>query len=230
SNRDPTAPVVAYFDLDRTLISGYSITALALEKMWSGLSPRRMLIHIGIFLEYGLGRSDYHGLLQATVGALAGRPEREMIDLGARAFERRLSGLIYDEARQLIAAHQSRQHEVVIITSATRYQAAPVAEALGVEQLLCTELEIDAGVITGNVTPCYGDEKLSAAVRFGQQQGAGLESAFFYSDSEEDLPLLDAVGRPVAVNAKPSLSRIATERGWPQLVFAQQSDGAAIAA
>ncbi|MCB1682957.1 MAG: hypothetical protein KDI31_00660, partial [Pseudomonadales bacterium] len=49
SNRDPTAPVVAYFDLDRTLISGYSITALALEKMWSGLSPRRMLIHIGIF-------------------------------------------------------------------------------------------------------------------------------------------------------------------------------------
>ena len=226
----PSDQVVAFFDLDRTLISGYSLTALALEKVWSGLSPRRMLVHLGIFLGYGLGRSDYHGLLESTVRALAGRPESEMIDLGQRAFERRLSSLIYDEARMLIDAHISKQHEVVIVTSATRYQAEPVAKALGVQRLLCTQLEIDAGLITGRVTPCYGADKRLAAERFGEQHGLALEDAYFYSDSDEDLPLLEAVGRPVAANPKTALLRIAVARGWPRLEFAGQGDSPAIAA
>ena len=226
----PSEGVVAYFDLDRTLISGYSLTALALEKVWSGLSPRRMLVHLGIFVGYGLGRSDYHGLLQSTVRALAGHPEQEMIDLGQRAFERRLSGLIYDEARVLIDAHIEKQHEVVIVTSATRYQAEPIARALGVRRLLCTELEIEAGLITGNVTPCYGADKRLVAEQFSELNGRALKDAYFYSDSEEDLPLLEAVGRPVAANPKTALERIARDRGWPRLVFAGQRDSSEIAA
>jgi putative phosphoserine phosphatase/1-acylglycerol-3-phosphate O-acyltransferase len=129
--------VVAYFDLDRTLIAGYSITALALEKMWSGsLSPQRILAHAGIFLHWGLGRSDYHQLLESTVAALVGMSETEIAALGEQAFERRLKPLIYGEGRQLIEAHKAVGHEVVIVTSATGYQAWPVARFLGVERLL----------------------------------------------------------------------------------------------
>jgi putative phosphoserine phosphatase/1-acylglycerol-3-phosphate O-acyltransferase len=214
------SPVVAYFDLDRTLIDGYSITSLALEKMWSGsLSAKRIIHHAGIFLHWGLGWSDYHQLLESTVGALQGYSEAEMIELGERAFKKRIKPIIYEEGRQLIEAHKNLGHEPVLITSATRYQALPIARDLGVEQIYCTELEIQEGVITGAATPCYGPGKKKAAdVHMGFRE-ADLADAYFYTDSCEDLPLLEEVGRPVAVNAKSSLTRVANGRGWPQLAF-----------
>lgn len=220
SEASAPGPVVAYFDLDRTLISGYSITALALEKMWSGsLTPRRILRHAGIFLHWGLGRSDYHQLLESTVGAMVGMSEAEIEDLGEKAFERRIKPIIYSEGRQLIDAHKARGHEPVIITSATRYQTLPIARDLGVEQIYCTELEISHGLITGRATPCHGPGKKKAAdVHMGFRQ-ARLADAFFYTDSCEDLPLLEEVGHPVVVNAKASLARIANVHGWPQLEF-----------
>jgi putative phosphoserine phosphatase/1-acylglycerol-3-phosphate O-acyltransferase len=90
---------VAFFDLDRTLISGYSVTALALERLRSrSLSMRRMLSQAGSFLGYGLGRSDVRELLQTAVRDLAGVSEREMTELGERAFRRRVQGWIYREA------------------------------------------------------------------------------------------------------------------------------------
>ena len=215
--------VVAYFDLDRTLIAGYSITALALEKVWSGsLSARKILAHAGIFLHWGLGRSDYHQLLEATVQGLVGMSETEIQELGEQAFERRIRPLIYAEACQLIEAHRATGHEIVIVTSATRYQTRPIARALGVERMYCTELEVEQGLITGRVTPCYGLGKKLAAEEHALASQADLEDAFFYTDSCEDLPLLEAVGRPVAANAKTSLSRIAASRGWPQIVFETQ--------
>ncbi len=213
-------PVVVYFDLDRTLIAGYSITSLALEKMWSGsLSARRILQHAGIFLHWGLGRSDYHQLLESTVGAMAGMSEAEIEDLGERAFERRIRPIIYSEGQQLIDAHKALGHEPVIVTSATRYQALPIARHLGVDQIYCTELEVAHGLITGNATPCYGPGKKKAAdVHMGFRQAA-LRDAYFYTDSCEDLPLLEEVGHPIAVNAKNSLARIATARDWRQISF-----------
>jgi putative phosphoserine phosphatase/1-acylglycerol-3-phosphate O-acyltransferase len=220
--------VVAYFDLDRTLIAGYSITALALQKVFSGsLSARRILAHAGIFLHWGLGRSNYHELLEATVDGLVGMSEQEIAELGEKAFERRIKPIIYLEGRQLIDAHKRLGHEPVIVTSATRYQALPIARELGVEQIYCTELEVADGLITGRVTPCYGPGKKQAAELHTTFREADLKDAYFYTDSCEDLPLLEVVGCPVAVNAKSSLSRMAGERGWPQLIFATQGSGSA---
>lgn len=212
--------VVAYFDLDRTLIAGYSITALALEKMWSGsLSPKRIIAHAGIFLGWGLGRSDYHQLLEATAQGLVGMTDSEMVALGERAFERRLRPLIYDEARRLIDAHKRINHQVVIITSATRYQTQPIARALGIDEMFCTELEVEEGIITGNVAPCYGDGKKIAAEQHMLDRQADFADAYFYTDSCEDLPLLEVVGHPVVANGKTALSKLAATRGWPQLLF-----------
>ena len=107
----------------------------------------------------------------------------------------------------------------MLVTSATRYQALPIARDLGIEQLYCTELEVVQGVITGAATPCYGPGKKKAADVHMGFRAADLADAYFYTDSCEDLPLLEEVGRPVAVNAKASLSRVADARGWPQLTF-----------
>jgi putative phosphoserine phosphatase/1-acylglycerol-3-phosphate O-acyltransferase len=217
---DSERGVVAYFDLDRTLIGGYSITSLALEKMWSGsLSPKRIIVHAGIFLHWGLGRSDYHQLLEATVSELVGMSADEFRELGEQAFERRIKPIIYLEGRQLIDVHKALGHEVVIVTSATRYQVEPIARELGVEQIYCTELEVERGVITGNVTPCYGPGKKKAAEVHTGFREVDLRDAYFYTDSSEDLALLEEVGRPVVVNAKSSLAKIAAEREWPQLQF-----------
>jgi len=225
------AGVAAFFDLDRTLITGYSITALALERLrMGGLSPRKMVSHASVFLGWGLGRSGYHELVQGTVRGLVGLPEDEIVALGEQAFERRLAGAIYEEARALIAAHHAFGHDVVMVTSATRYQAEPIARELGVAHLYCTELEIENGRITGGVDLCYGEGKRRAAVAFSGSRGADLREAYFYTDSAEDLPLLEAVGRPVTANAKAALARVAAERGWPELSFENVGAAKGIAA
>jgi putative phosphoserine phosphatase/1-acylglycerol-3-phosphate O-acyltransferase len=222
---------VAFFDLDRTLISGYSVTAFALERLRSrSLSMRRMLSQAGSFVGYGLGRSDVHELLLTTVRDLAGVSEREMTELGERAFRRRVQGWIYREARTLIEMHRRKRHPIVMVTSATRFQAVPIARDLGVDQIFCTELEIRDGRITGEATPCFGAGKRIAAERFVGDCGGDMTQAFFYSDSSDDLPLLEAVGRPVAANAKAALARLAADRGWPSLVFDQPGDNGRAAA
>jgi putative phosphoserine phosphatase/1-acylglycerol-3-phosphate O-acyltransferase len=216
---------IAYFDLDRTLIAGYSVMALAWERMRSGSVPfRRVLSSAGALLGYGLGRADYHHLLTITVRDLAGESERTLAALGERAFEQRVQGWIYAEARALIDAHRREGHHIVIVTSATRFQAAPIARGLGVEDLCCTEVEIIEGQITGKALPCFGVGKLAAAEHLAHQRQTDLSRAFFYSDSSDDLPLLEAVGRPVVVNPKMAMARLARSRGWPCLVFAPPGD------
>lgn len=227
--RDRAEPgTIAYFDLDRTLISGYSVMALAWERMRSGSVPlRQVLSSASALLGYGLGRADYHHLLTTTVRDLAGESEEALVAMGEMAFRRRVQGWIYAEARALIEAHRREDHHIVIVTSATRFQAAPIARGLGVEDLCCTELEVVDGKITGNALPCFGVGKLSAAEHLAHQRQTDLSRAYFYSDSSDDLPLLEAVGRPVVVNPRITMARLARSRGWPCLMFASDVRSAA---
>lgn len=211
---------IAFFDLDRTLIAGYSVAALVWERMRAGsVSFRRVLSSAGVFLDYGLGRADYHDLLSITVRDLSGETAQSLTDLGRRAFEQRVRAWIYAEARELIEVHRQLGHHVVIVTSATRFQAAPIADDLGVDHLCCTEVEVKNGHITGKALPCFGVGKLSAAEHVLHERRCDIERAYFYSDSSDDLPLLEAVGRPVVVNPKSAMARLAVSRGWPCLVF-----------
>lgn len=210
----------AFFDLDRTLIAGYSVAALGWEGFKCATVPRwRMVLQLRVFFDYSLGLAHYLDLMRVTLNDLAGVPEPEFIRLGEQAFHNGLGGSIYDEGRELIRAHEALGHEVVLITSATRAQAAPFARELGIGHLCCTELETLDGRITGNFEPCYGESKRDAAELFCAQRGLRLRDAWFYTDGIEDLPLLDTVGRPVVVNPKARLAAVAGERGWPHLEF-----------
>lgn len=217
---DPS--VMALFDLDRTLIAGYSLTAIVKERIRSldfGLSG--LVSHASLFIDYGLGRTDYHGLLRKTVRDLSGTTESEMRMVARTAFQRFLSGAIYDDARALVDAHRQKGHRLVIVTSATRYQAEPIAEAFGIDTFCCTELEVDRGTLTGTIIPpaCFGEGKAAVAKRLASEWALDLDRAYFYTDSDDDLPLLDIVGEPRIVNPNPALARIAANRGWWHVDF-----------
>ncbi len=210
----------AFFDLDRTLIAGYSVAALGWEGFKCATAPRwRIALQLRVFFDYSLGLAHYLDLMRVTLSDLAGVPEPEFLRLGERAFHNGLAGNIYDEGRELIAAHRALGHTVILITSATRAQAAPFARELGMEYLCCTELETVDGRITGVFEPCYGESKRDAAELFCAQRSLQLRNAWFYTDGIEDVPLLQAVGRPVVVNPKSRLATVAGQRGWPHLDF-----------
>ena len=210
----------AFFDLDRTLIAGYSVAALGWEGFKRATVPRwRMALQLRVFFDYSLGLAHYLDLMRVTLNDLAGVPEQEFLQLGEWAFHNGLAGAIYEEGRALIAAHEALGHVVVLITSATRAQAAPFARELGFGHLCCTELETRDGRITGEFKPCYGESKRDAAEQFCAGRALHPRDAWFYTDGVEDLPLLEAVGRPVVVNPRPGLASAAEKRGWPHLDF-----------
>lgn len=131
-----------------------------------------------------------------------------------------LSPMIYAEASTLIDSHRERGHEVVVVSASGEEMVAPIAEALGAVRAAATRMTVADGRYTGEIDfYCYGEGKAEAARRMAADHGYRLEHSYAYSDSITDLPLLEAVGHPHAVNPDRALRRIAVGRGWPVLNF-----------
>ncbi len=221
----PGAGRVAFFDLDRTLIAGYSILAMGVETARHAanrghLKEATRLMHDVLRQRTG-GGGNYHKLVKRLARALTGVDESTLSELGIRAFENSLARNLYPEAVALVEAHRAAGDHLVIVTAASHYQVDPVARILGIEEICCTRLEVQDGRFTGNVVAplCYGEGKALAARRAARRFGCSLKDSFFYSDSSADLPLLRKVGRPVAVNPSDKLAVHARNRHWPQLHF-----------
>ncbi len=215
----PRGPHVgAFFDLDQTLFAGFSATAFTRDQLASGrLSPRDLIDSARATLSFTMGRTGFSSFVTATAAVYRGLKESVLEEAGRRAFDEYLATEIYPESRALVKAHQEAGHTVAIVTSATRYQAAPVADELGIEHLLHTRLAVENGVLTGGIIrpTCYGEGKADAARDLGFKYGLDLEQSYFYSDSHEDLPLFEVVGRPRPLNPTRRLAQIAKERQWP---------------
>jgi putative phosphoserine phosphatase/1-acylglycerol-3-phosphate O-acyltransferase len=217
---------VAFFDLDRTLIAGYSILALAQETIRLGAKrgelrqSARVLRDVLRHRVDGSG-SNYHRLVRRLSRALTGVSEETLSRLGENAYRRVIARTLYREAIDLVEAHRAAGHRLVIVSAASRYQVEPVARELGIDRICCTRLEVIDDRFTGQVIAplCYGEGKVLAARREARAHGVTLASCWFYSDSSADLPLLNQVGRPVAVNPSDRLAVHARARGWTQLVF-----------
>ncbi len=212
---------IAFFDLDGTLINGYSaVVFLQDELRHRRVSPLLLARGLRVAAEFQLGRASFADLLAVVTEAMAGHSEDEFTATGQRLFSDHIGGRIYAEGRALVEAHRRRGHTVVICSSATRYQVAPVAADLGVEHVLCTELEVVDGRFTGEVVHNrWNAGKAEAALAFARERRCDLANAWFYSDGPEDVPLLELVGRPRAVNPQSALADEAEERGWPVLRF-----------
>jgi putative phosphoserine phosphatase/1-acylglycerol-3-phosphate O-acyltransferase len=140
-----------------------------------------------------------------------------MIDFGEEVFDKHLAAEIFPESRALVQAHIDKGHTVAIVSSATPYQVNPVAEDLAIKHVLCQRLEVKQGVFTGEIVrpTVWGEGKLTAVRTFGKDHHFDLADSYFYTDAAEDLPLLEAVGKPRVVNPDNKLAMIAGEKNWP---------------
>jgi len=216
-NSTPGAGSIAFFDLDGTLIYGFSILSMFRERALTGkLAPLDAVQQLFSLVTHGINGSEYSRLLEEIAERLAGTPEQELVDLGETVFEKYLAGLVYPESRALVRAHQARGHTVAILTSATRYQAEAIARELDIDHVLCNRFEVINGELTGELLRpvCFATGKRDVARTFATERGVSLDDCFFYSDGLEDLPLLEAVGHPRPINPDATLESTARRRGW----------------
>jgi putative phosphoserine phosphatase/1-acylglycerol-3-phosphate O-acyltransferase len=225
------AKIAAFFDVDRTLIAGFSAAAFVREQLLSGrVGPSELAEMTLGALGYALGRRGFSGFVTSATASYRGMAESALEEIGERIFAKQLARLVYPEARALVRAHRERGHVVAIVSSALRYQVEPLARDLDIEHVLCTRLEVEDGVFTGSVRKptCFGEGKADAVRDLAERLGLDLAQSWFYTDSHDDLPALEIVGRPRPLNPDDRLAAVARERGWPVRRFTSRGTPGAI--
>lgn len=216
----------AFFDLDRTLIQGFSALTFVRDGAQNGqYGPLDLAYLASAAASFEFGAMDFSGFLNSTARLLRGIPEKDFEEVGRRVFRESLGSRIHPEARAIVDAHRKRGHTVAVVSSATRYQVEPVAEELGIEHVLASQLEVKDGKLTGRyMSPsCYGEGKAMAARSLAETYPIDFEKSYFYTDSDEDLPLLEIVGNPRPTNPNANLAKIAARHGWPAMHFTHRS-------
>jgi HAD superfamily hydrolase (TIGR01490 family) len=212
---------IAFFDLDRTLIAQNSGALWVRRELQLGhIKPWQALQAAAMVTAYELGFARMEVALGRAISSLAGSPERELRERTASFYDTYVRSLYRPGARQAIEEHRRAGDELVLLTSSSQYLAEHVAAELNLDAMICNRFEVDQnGLHTGRTVGalCFGLGKLQHANEFAQEKGARLEESVFYTDSYADLPVLEAVGKPVAVNPDRRLRRIAAHRHW-QLV------------
>ena len=212
------AHISALFDFDGTIIAGYSATALLLEKFKRReMSVEEILETANVISQYSIGGIGFSGLMTAAAKFMKGVTEESFTQFGEELYQKHIARKVYPETRAIIQAHQAKGHTVAIISSATVYQIAPTARDLDIDHILCSEYEVEGGAFTGNIIRplCFGEGKVLAAEKLAAEQGVDLSKSFFYSDSSDDIELLEHVGHPRVLNPNSKLRVIARERDWP---------------
>jgi HAD superfamily hydrolase (TIGR01490 family) len=214
---------LALFDLDNTLLSGDSDYRWAQFLIARGVleGERYERENQRFFDQYHAGTLDIREFLDFQLAPLAAYP-RDRLDAWHRDFMReQILPIITQPARNLVRRHLEAGDLCAIITATNRFITAPIAREFGVAHLIATEPEEKNGGFTGRFvgTPCFREGKAARAGAWLEAQGLDLAGSFsrswFYTDSHNDLPLLELVSDPVAVDPDETLLRVARERGWP---------------
>jgi len=207
---------IAFFDMDKTLLSRSS-TTLYLQYMWRNnmLSVREILTAVWVSVGYGLKLVDFPRVVALLSRSFRDGDAKETRLLADRWVREDVLQYIAPRAVERIRAHQDAGDEVWLLSAATQFAVVPVARHLGVE-CRYTELEVVSERITGRIVgeACYGSGKVTWAECIARERGADLADCMFYTDSISDRPLLERVRHPVAVNPDSRLERLARVRGW----------------
>jgi HAD superfamily hydrolase (TIGR01490 family) len=213
----------ALFDLDKTLLDASSGQLYARYLYRTGDMSTGELARVTWWsILSRLGILDMQDLIPRLLAQAAGDDERTMRQLCDRWFVEDVVPHIAQAGLQRVAEHQAQGHVIAIVSASTQYVVGPMAAYLGIgDQYVCTHLESREGHLTGQITPpaCYGQGKVVWAERFAREYDVDLAASYFYTDSISDLPLLERVGHPLAVNPDPRLRRLAARRGWEILKF-----------
>jgi putative phosphoserine phosphatase / 1-acylglycerol-3-phosphate O-acyltransferase len=230
----PGPKVGAFFDLDGTLVAGFTAVIMTQERI------RRREIGIGEFLgavqaalEHRLGRADFEQLIDRGASMMKGRSLDDIDELGERLFVQHIMSRIYPEMRELVRAHQARGHTVVLSSSALTVQVEPVARFLGIDNVLSNRFATDQnGFLTGGVLKpiIWGPGKANAVQKFASDHDIDLKKSYFYADGDEDVALMHLVGNPRPTNPEGKLAAVAAKRGWPVLRFTSRSGSSPVSA
>ncbi len=222
---------IAFFDLDRTLLSKNSGTLWVQFELRHGIiswmQAARALYWIG---RYQLGMARVEDALLESITVYAGMREEDVHQRTLSFYEEMVRDWYRPGAREALESHRQAGDKLVLLSSTTNYMAQEVAADLGLDDILCTRLEVDAqGRYTGrpNGPLCYGEGKVVHAQRMLERLGVSPSDCSFYTDSWSDLPMLEAVGKPVVVHPDPRLRRFASRRGWPILDWGEPGRRAA---
>ncbi len=213
------------FDLDGTLLeidSDHAFGEFMVRLGWAdGEDFRRANDHF--YAQYQAEKLDVEAYIRFATSAWRERPADEQAAASRRFIDEMIRPAVQDSARALLRRHVEAGDQVAIVTATNEFITRPIATLFGVDQLIATELQRDAaGRVTGAIqgVPAYREGKVTRVQQWLAGQGLACDDfdrITFYSDSTNDLPLLERVSHPVATNPAPALERIAAERGWPIL-------------
>jgi len=212
---------LAIFDLDNTLIGGDS------DFLWGEFIGEEGIVDANayrkkneyFYQQYDLGTLDIYAWLEFCLEPLTRYSMTELQELHHRFMIQKIEPILLDKAQNCINRHKERGDTVLVITASTSFVTAPIVKKYGINQMLATEPEIKAGRYTGGVSgmPCFQSGKIDKLMPWLQKNEETLTGSTFYSDSHNDLPLLELVDNPVAVNADKILTKIAEKKGWEVL-------------
>lgn len=213
----------ALFDMDKTLLDASSGVLYGRFLYRTGQMGKRDLARVAWWAAISrLGWLDVHKLVPRMLVQVAGEDEVAVREMSDRWFEEDVVPHVTQRGQERVAEHRAQGHVVAIVSGSTQYAVGPLTAYLGIpDQYVCTHIESNGGRLTGRVVPpvCFGDGKVVWAERFAAEHDVDLDASYFYTDSVSDLPLLERVGRPVAVNPDLRLRRLAGKRGWPVEMF-----------
>ena len=212
---------LAIFDLDNTLIGGDS------DFLWGEFLGEEGVVDANayrkkneyFYQQYDLGVLDIYAWLEFCLEPLSRYSMKELQEFHHRFMIQKIEPIMLDKAQNCINQHKERGDTVLVMTASNSFVTAPIAKKYGINQLLATEPEIKAGRYTGGVSgiPCFQSGKVDKLMPWLQKNEETLTGSTFYSDSHNDLPLLELVDNPVAVNADKILTKIAEKKGWEVL-------------
>jgi putative phosphoserine phosphatase/1-acylglycerol-3-phosphate O-acyltransferase len=221
--------VGAFFDLDGTLVAGFTGVILTRERIRNrDMGVGELISMVAASLNHQFGRMEFEGLINKATEVLRGRSLSDLQQIGERLFAEKIEKRIYPEMRELVQAHLDRGHTVVLSSSALTIQVEPVARFLGIPNTLSNRFEIDVdGVLTGKVLKpiLWGPGKANAAQKFAAEHDIDMADSYFYADGDEDVALMDLVGNPRPTNPGDKMAEIARKRGWPILEFSSRGRG-----
>lgn len=209
---------LAIFDLDNTLLAGDSDYLwgqfLAEQGIVDGASYEQQ--NLEFYRQYVEGTLDIYAFLRFSLKPLSEHPTAQLYAWREQFMQEKIHPIMLGKARDLIQHHREQGQTLMIITATNSFVTRPIADALGIENLLATEPEFIDGRYTGNVAgiPCFKDGKVKRLNLWLEDQHESLQNSWFYSDSHNDIPLLEEVSFPVATDPDESLRQYALQRRW----------------
>ncbi|GAB3711186.1 HAD family hydrolase [Corynebacterium nasicanis] len=216
--------MAAFFDLDKTIIATSSAFAFGREFMHNGLITTAEALQMSLakatYMIAGQSSEQMDSTRDQLAALVAGWSVEQVRTIASETMHNVVTPAIYAEARELISFHRNAGHDVIIISASASHLVDLIAEELGIDQVVATELEVEDGHFTGEILfYCKGDAKAQAITDLAAQNNYDLTVSYAYSDSATDIPMLQAVGNPVAVNPDRAMKKTALENGWEIRTF-----------